>query len=216
MSGYDRLHAALQTDPWTVERHRGPEPPMTTVDDLWYLADVASQQAEQTYHDLTDRYDGFVEFTRHRRVQRSRFRRVAVIAGGLGAPYGAHTLVYRSDGRLLLVRHDGVGKWVLPGGELDGDESFREAALRELREESGVEATIEGLGLLGRVEFYCDGNHTWGVLPVYEARAETTDIAIEDPDEEISDARWFDELPEDTRDRDEILTWRTGRFGDTA
>jgi 8-oxo-dGTP diphosphatase len=189
---------------------------MTTVDDLWYLADVASQQAEQTYHDLTDRHGEFVEFTRHRRVPRPRFRRVAEAARDHGAPYGAHTLVYRSGGQLLLVRHDGVGKWVLPGGELDGDESFRQAALRELREEGGVEATIEGLGLLGRVEFYCDGNHTWGVLPVYEAQAETTELSIDDPDEEISDARWFDELPEDTRDREEILTWRRGRFDSTA
>ena len=187
---------------------------MTTVDDLWYLADVASQQAEQVYHDLTDRHDGFVEFTRHRRVPRHRFRTVAEDARDHGAPFGAHTLAYRSSGELLLVRHEGVDRWVLPGGELDGGESFRAAALRELGEESGIEATIEGLGMLGRVEFYCDDNNTWGVLPVFEARARTTDIAVDDPDHEISEARWFDlgELPEDTRDREEILRWREQRF----
>ncbi|WP_276273940.1 NUDIX hydrolase [Haloarcula litorea] len=186
---------------------------MTTVDDLWYLADVASQQAEQRYHDLRDRHDAAVEFTRHRRVTRPRFRRVAEAARDHGAPFGSHTLAYRPSGDLLLVRHEGVDKWVLPGGELDGGESFREAALRELREEGGIDATIEGLGLLGRVEFHCDGNRTWGVLPVYEARATTTDPSVEDPDHEISAARWFDELPEDTRDREEILRWRDRRFG---
>ncbi|MBX0321463.1 NUDIX domain-containing protein [Halomicroarcula sp. F13] len=185
---------------------------MTTVDDLWYLADVASQQAEQTYHDLTERHDDFVEFTRHRRVPRPRFRSVAEDARDHGAPYGAHTLTYRPSGDLLLVRHEGVGKWVLPGGELDGGETFREAALRELGEEGGIEATIEGLGMLGRVEFHCDGNSTWGVLPVFEARAETTTAVVDDPDHEISAARWFDELPADTRDRDEILRWRDRRF----
>jgi 8-oxo-dGTP diphosphatase len=56
----------------------------------------------------------------------------------------------------------------------------------------------------------------WGVLPVYEARAETTDIAVDDPDQEISEAQWFDELPTDTRDREEILAWREQRFGDGA
>jgi len=185
---------------------------MTTVDDLWYLADVASQQAEQTYHDLTDEYDGFVEFTRHRRVPRERFRRVAEDARDHGAPLGAHTLTYRPSGELLLVRHDGVDKWVLPGGELDAGESFREAALRELSEESGVVGRIGGLGMLGRIEFYCDTNNTWGLLPVFEARAETTDIHVQDPDGEISEARWFDDLPEETRDRAEIRRWRAQRF----
>ncbi|QIO22610.1 NUDIX hydrolase [Haloarcula sp. JP-L23] len=185
---------------------------MTTVDDLWYLADVASQQAEQTYHALTERHDGFVEFTRRRRVPRPRFRTVAEDARDHGAPFGAHTLAYRPSGELLLVRHEGVDKWVLPGGELDGDETFREAAIRELGEEGGIEATIEGLGMLGRVEFYCDGNDTWGVLPVFEARAETIDPSVDDPDHEISAARWFGELPDDTRDREEILRWRERRF----
>jgi len=185
---------------------------MTTVDDLWYLADVADQEAEQTYHRLAEAHDGFVEFTRHRRVPRHRFRTVAQDARDHGAPFGAHTLTYRDDGALVLVRHAGVGKWVLPGGELDGEESFREAALRELHEEAGVEAAIEGLGMLGRVEFHCDGNTTWGVLPVFEAQAETTDIAVEDPDGEITDAEWFADLPEDTRDRAEILDWRDRRF----
>jgi 8-oxo-dGTP diphosphatase len=186
---------------------------MTTVDDLWYLADVASQQAEQTYHDLAAQYDGFVEFTRHRRVPRHRFRRVAEDARDHGAPFGAHTLTYQPSGELLLVRHDGVGKWVLPGGELDDGESFREAALRELREESGVEGRIEGLGMLGRIEFYCEDNNTWGVLPVFETRAATTAVDVQDPDGEISEARWFTELPEATRDREEIRQWQRARFG---
>jgi 8-oxo-dGTP diphosphatase len=186
---------------------------MTTVDDLWYLADVASQQAEQTYHDLVEEYDEFVEFTRHRRVQRPRFRTVAEDARDHGAPFGAHMLAYSPSGELLLVRHDAVDMWVLPGGELDPGESFQAAALRELGEESGIEATIEGLGMLGRLEFYCEDNNTWGLLPVFEARADTTDIRVQDPDEEISEARWFDELPADTRDREEILAWRERRFG---
>ncbi|NHX38061.1 MULTISPECIES: NUDIX hydrolase [Haloarcula] len=189
---------------------------MTSVDDLWFLSDKACQTAEQTYHDLRKRYTDFVEFTRHRNVPRSRFQDVATGARDHGAPYGAHTLAYRPSGELLLVRHEGVDMWVLPGGELDRGESFQEAALRELGEESGIEATIEGLGMLGRVEFYCDGNMAWGVLPVYEAQAETTDIAVDDPDHEISEAQWFDKLPADTRDREEILQWRGQRFSGRA
>lgn len=185
---------------------------MTTVDDLWYLGDTARQQAEQTYHDVADRHDDYLEFTRRRRVSRPRFRTVAERVSENGLPYGAHSVTYRESGDMLLVRHDDVDMWVLPGGETAAGESFREAAERELREESGVEATFDGIALLGRVEFRCDDHSTWGVLPIYEARAETTALTVEDPDGEITDADWFGELPEDTRDRDQLGKWRDEQF----
>ncbi len=185
---------------------------MTTVDDLWYLADEADQQAEQTYHRLKEHHEGLTEFETTKRVSRRRFRTVAARIRDNGAPYGAHTLVYRPDGRLLLVRHDGVGKWVLPGGESQDDEGFREAAERELEEEAGLGASYEGLGVLGRVDFFTDGHATWGVLPLFEAVA-TDEPSVHDPDGEISDARWFETLPEDTRDREQLRAWRDRWFG---
>ena len=186
---------------------------MTTVDDLWYLADGARQQAEQTYHRIRDSHDGYREFETHKHVSRHRFQTVADRIKDNGAPYGAHTLTYRESGELLLVRHDGVDLWVLPGGEADPDESFQAAARRELAEEAGIEAAFDGLGLLGRVRFHSGDHSTWGVLPVFEARAESTDLAVADPDDEISAARWFDDLPEDTRDREQLEAWRDARLG---
>ena len=183
--------------------------PMTTVDDLWYLADTAEQQAEQTYHHLTDRYDSFREFETTKQVSRRRFETVARRIKRNGAPYGAHTLISDDSGELLLVRHEGVGLWVLPGGQADDDERFREAAKRELREEAGIDAEYDGLGLLGRVFFESDGYSTWGVLPIFEGRVEAKrEPTVKDPDDEISAAEWFDELPEDTRDREQLERWR--------
>lgn len=181
---------------------------MTRVDDLWYLASQADQQAEQAYHRIRESYSDFLEVTRSKTVSRRRFRTLARRVTETGAPYGAHTIVYRSSGHLLLVRHDGVDMWVLPGGEVQGDESFRDAAERELREEAGVEVSYEGLGMVTRVEIRCGSHSTWGVMPIFAARAETTTPEVADPDEEISEARWFDRLPEDTRDREDLLTWR--------
>ncbi|WP_303647470.1 NUDIX hydrolase [Haloarchaeobius amylolyticus] len=178
------------------------------VDDLWYLADQADQFAQQRYHDLRDRHDDPMEVTRTRYVSRRRFRTLAERTNRTGAPYGAHTIVYRTDGAVLLVRHEGVDLWVLPGGGIDGDESYREAAARELREEAGVEVSYDGLAILTRLRIVSGEQSMCGVLPVYAARAKTTDPDITDPDDEISAARWFHRLPEDTRDREDLLAWR--------
>lgn len=180
---------------------------MTGVDRLWYLADEATQQAEQTYHDLRDRYDDPGEFSKQRWVSRERFRVIVERITDNGLPYGAHAIVTRGDGAVLLVRHAQVGKWVLPGGEVGPGEGFEAAAIRELREEAGIEATLEGLGLLGRVEFRSDDHTTWGALPVYAASADTTDLTVADPDGEITDAQWVRTLPEDTRDREVLQSW---------
>lgn len=187
---------------------------MTTVDDLWFLADEAGRRAERAYHRLRDRYDGFLERRRTRRLPRERFRTVARRVKATGAPYGAHTLVYRGDAdSVLLVRHEEADLWVPPGGEVRSGERYHEAAERELAEEAGVAAAYEGLALVTRVEFACDEYRTWGVLPVFAAEAETHEPSVADPDGEISAARWFpfDDLPADTRDRDDLLAWRERR-----
>lgn len=182
---------------------------MTAVSDLWFLADEASQAAAQAHHRLTETFTPDLERTQTRRVSRDRFRTLAERIRESGAPYGAHTIVYRPAGDLLLVRHEGVDQWVLPGGEVDGAESFQEAARRELAEEAGVRATYDGLAIAGRVEIRAAGYDTWGVLPVFAARAETDDPEVNDPDDEISRAAWFpvQDLPEDTRDRADLLAW---------
>ncbi|MHB9286136.1 NUDIX hydrolase [Halobacteriales archaeon Cl-PHB] len=185
---------------------------MTTVDDLWYLADEAAQQAEQTYHRLADRATDVMEFETTKRVSRRRFRTVAERITDNGAPYGTHTLAYRPSGEVVLVRHEGVDLWVLPGGETHADETFREGAARELAEEAGLAADYEGLALLGRVRFQSDDHDTWGVLPVFAAEAEAAAPSVEDPDDEISAAEWFADLPPDTRDRSILSTWLDDRF----
>lgn len=185
---------------------------MTAVDNLWYTADEARQQAEQTYHRLRESHDPSLEYERTKRVSRRRFRTLAARIRENGLPYGAHTLVHRDSGELLLVRHEGVDMWVLPGGEVTDGESLREGARRELREEAGIDADYEGLGVLAQVRVRCDDHGTWGVLPVFEAQPAETALSVSDPDGEISEARWFDTLPEDTRDRAELAAWRDRRF----
>ena len=179
------------------------------VDDLWFLADEASQRAEQSYHRLRERYSDFLDDRCTRRVSRRRFRTLADRVKRTGAPYGAQTIVSRAGGEVLLVRHEGADLWVLPGGEVNEGETHREAAVRELREEAGIAADYRGLAVAERVDIRCSDCETWGVLPVFAAAAEGATPRVRDPDGEISAARWFpvDDLPADTRDRADLRTW---------
>lgn len=182
-----------------------------TVDNLWYLATEAKQRAEQRYQELRERHDDYLEYGPERRVSRPRFRTVAERIKSGGLPYGAHTVTHDPDRGLLLVYHDTVDTWVLPGGELRSGESLTEGVRRELAEEAGIDGRVRGLGILGRVQFRCDGHETWGVIPIYETDPVGTDLEVDDPDGEITDAGWFEDLPEGTRDREVLERWLEAR-----
>ncbi len=59
-------------------------------------------------------------------------------------PRVAASVVVVADGRLLLVRRgpgsSQAGSWALPGGRVEPGERVRDAAVRELREETGLRA----------------------------------------------------------------------------
>jgi 8-oxo-dGTP pyrophosphatase MutT (NUDIX family) len=48
-------------------------------------------------------------------------------------------IVSADHARCLLVHHKKLGKWLQPGGHVDGEERVELAALRETREESGMQ-----------------------------------------------------------------------------
>jgi len=59
---------------------------------------------------------------------------------------GAGAVIVDREGRVLLVRHTyGRLNWELPGGLSEPGESFAETAVREVREETGLEAVPERL-----------------------------------------------------------------------
>lgn len=92
---------------------------------------------------------------RRRRIRASDVPRLALrviveVAGLFGGRYrrieGAHLIVTDADGRILVVRTTYLGReWMLPGGRVERDERPHDAAVRETREETGIEATVRRL-----------------------------------------------------------------------
>ncbi|WP_329251744.1 NUDIX hydrolase [Actinoallomurus sp. NBC_01490] len=106
----------------------------------------------------------------------------------------------RSGTDVLMVREllgdDPEPSWVLPGGQVEAGELVHEAAVRELREETGLRAAP------GRLAFLCQYTVTddpgWaGVWTVFtfEFAAAARDLAPADPDGSVLEAAWVP-LPE--------------------
>jgi len=96
------------------------------------------------------------------------------------------TIIRTLDERLVLVRRaiePGYGKWVFPGGYVDRGEPLVAAAIREAREECGLDVRLDGL-----VNIYSYAGRA-PVIVVYAATAVGGAIAV---DEECLEASEFD------------------------
>jgi 8-oxo-dGTP diphosphatase len=103
------------------------------------------------------------------------------------------TVIALDDNRIVLVRRaiePGYGKWVFPGGYVDRGEEITLAALREAREESGLEVRIDRL-----INIYSYAGRT-PIIVVYAATCIGGVLAV---DEEGLEARGFtpDAIPWD-------------------
>ncbi|QEE16746.1 NUDIX domain-containing protein [Promethearchaeum syntrophicum] len=64
---------------------------------------------------------------------------------------GTVYIIDQKTKKFLMVFHRKYGKWLAPGGHLEGEESTRETALREAEEEIGVKP-VPIMGLFGKLE----------------------------------------------------------------
>lgn len=106
-------------------------------------------------------------------------------------------LVVRANKILLVKRSEASqvepGKWCMPGGYLDRDESAAQAVVREIMEETGYESEVISIfRIVDRPRM--KGDDRQNIDFIYLVRAYQQ---VKNPDHEVAEVQWFDldELP---------------------
>ncbi len=89
------------------------------------------------------------------------------------------------EGRVLLVHRPRYDDWTLPKGKLDPGETFEAAALREVREETGLACAL-GRELPGTS--YRDNKDRPKVVRYWQMEVEGGEF---EPNDEVDEVRWL-------------------------
>lgn len=103
-----------------------------------------------------------------------------------------NVVVVNDVDEILMIRRTDNDNWAVPGGAIDLGESVAQAAVRETREESGIECEITGI-----IGIYSDPKHVILYTSNGEARQEFSIVLTArplsgqpTPSSESSEVRW--------------------------
>lgn len=105
-----------------------------------------------------------------------------------------NVVVVDDRSRVLMIRRTDNANWAVPGGAIDLGESVTQAAIRETKEESGIDCRITGL-----VGIYSDPKHVLHYTSNDEVRQEFSILLTAvptagepRPSSESSEVHWID------------------------
>lgn len=106
----------------------------------------------------------------------------------------ANVIVINADQRILMIKRSDNDNWAVPGGALDLGESLPETAVREVREETGIECEVTGL-----VGIFTDPKHLIHFTSNDEVRQEFSVVFTArplsgepTPSSETTEVRWIE------------------------
>lgn len=109
---------------------------------------------------------------------------------------------------VVVIKPRGTDRWQLPKGIVDPGESPETAAIREVREEAGVDATL--VAPICTIEYWYVGDDRDGVRVRFHKMVHFFLLSfatgdVEDHDHEVAEARWlrFDDAIEQLAFRNE-------------
>lgn len=126
----------------------------------------------------------------------------------------ANVIVTNDAGQVLMIHRDDNDNWAPPGGGIDLGESLVECAVRETREETGIDCEVTGL-----VGIYSDPKHIIFYTSDGEARQEfsalfTARYVSGEPttSSESREVRWVDRDKLDDLHLDRSMRFRMGHW----
>jgi 8-oxo-dGTP diphosphatase len=108
----------------------------------------------------------------------------------------ATVLIENNQGAYLMLVNKKIGKWGLPGGKVELGEQPREAAIREAKEEVGID--VEIISLVGSRDFYWEHDAAYWTELIYRATIQKGEPKIMEP-EKIVALGWrpAEDIPKD-------------------
>lgn len=127
-----------------------------------------------------------------------------------------NVVVVNDTGAILMIRRSDNENWAVPGGAIDLGESMTQAAIRETKEESGIDCEITGL-----VGIYTDPKHIIFYTSNGEARQEFSILltarptgGAPTPSDETTEVRWVRPSEVTGYNMDRSMRMRIGHYLD--
>jgi ADP-ribose pyrophosphatase YjhB (NUDIX family) len=127
-----------------------------------------------------------------------------------------NVFVTNEAGDVLMIKRSDNDNWAVPGGAIDLGESAVDAAIRETREESGIDCEITGI-----VGIYTDPKHVILYTSNGEARQEFSIVLTArplggepTPSSETSEVRWVPREDLASHQMDRSMRKRIGHYLD--